>query len=211
VRTSPASRPARNDAGYAHCGRAWLRNLPSVTLLDQRVVVFITGISAAGKSTVSDLLARRFERGVHVKGDVFRRMVVSGREDMTVSPSPAALRQLSLRYRLGASTADAYFQQGFSVVVQDVVLGPDLVSYAKSIRSRPLAVVVLAPRPEVVKQREAARDKVAYRDGHHTIDQLCAVLRHETPRVGLWLDTSKQTPEETVDEIIERGLVDGRF
>jgi len=182
-----------------------------VALLDQRVVVFITGISASGKTTVADLLARRFERGVHVKGDVFRRMIVAGREDMTVQPSPAALRQLSLRYKLGASTADAYFQHGFSVVVQDVVLGPDLVNYARSIKARPLVVVVLAPRPEVVKQREAAREKVAYRDGHHTIDQLCSVLRHETPRVGLWLDTSKQTPEETVDEIVRRGLVDGRF
>ena len=142
--------------------------------------------------------------------DVFRRMVVAGREDMTVSPSQEALQQLSLRYRLGASTADTYFQHGFSVVVQDVVLGPDLVNYAKSIRSRPLVVVVLAPRPEVVKQREADREKVGYRIGHHTIDQLCSVLRHETPRVGLWLDTSKQTPEETVEEIIRRGLTDGR-
>ena len=181
-----------------------------MTLLEQRVVVFITGIAAAGKSTVSDLLARRFERGVHVKGDVFRRMVVAGREDMTVAPSAEALQQLSLRYRLGASTADTYFQHGFSVVVQDVVLGPDLVNYAKSIRSRPLVVVVLAPRPEVVKQREADREKVGYRIGHHTIDQLCSVLRHETPRVGLWLDTSKQTPDETVEEIIRRGLTDGR-
>jgi len=172
--------------------------------------VFITGISAAGKSTVADLLARRFERGAHVKGDVFRRMIVAGREDMTVTPSQEALMQLGLRYRLGAATADAYFQQGFSVVVQDVVLGPDLVNYAKSIRSRPLVVVVLAPRPEVVKQREAAREKVAYYGAHHTIDQLCDVLRHETPRLGLWLDTSKQTPEETVDEIVERGLADGQ-
>jgi adenylylsulfate kinase-like enzyme len=182
-----------------------------VTLLEQPVVVFITGISAAGKSTVADLLAQRFERGVHVKGDVFRRMIVAGREDMTVTPSEDALQQLSLRYRLGASTADAFFRQGFSVVVQDVVLGPDLVNYAKSIRSRPLVVVVLAPRPEVVKQREAAREKVAYRDGHHTVDQLCGVLRHETPRVGLWLDTSKQTPEETVEEIVRRGLTEGHM
>ena len=181
-----------------------------MTLLEQRVVVFITGIAASGKSTVADLLATRFERGVHVKGDIFRRMIVSGREEMKLAPSEGALRQLRLRYRLGAATADAFFQQGFSVVVQDVVLGPDLVNYAKSIRSRPLVVVVLAPRPEVVKQREEDREKVGYRIGHHTIDQLCSVLRHETPRVGLWLDTSKQTPEETVDEIIRRGLTDGR-
>ena len=98
-----------------------------MTLLEQPVVVFITGISAAGKSTVADLLAQRFDRGVHVKGDVFRRMIVAGREDMTVTPSEDALQQLSLRYRLGASTADAFFRQGFSVVVQDVVLGPDLI------------------------------------------------------------------------------------
>jgi len=181
-----------------------------VTLLDQKVVVFITGISAAGKTTVAELLAGRFDRGVHVKGDTFRRMVVAGREDMTVRPSDAALRQLRLRYRLGASTADAYFQQGFSVVVQDIVLGPDLVNYANAIKSRPLVAVVLAPRPEVVAEREAARAKVAYRDGHHTIEELCEVLRSETPRLGLWLDTSKQTPEETVDEIIRRGLPDGR-
>ena len=58
---------------------------------------------------------------------------------------------------------------------------------------------------------EAAREKVAYRDGHHTVDQLCGVLRHETPRVGLWLDTSKQTPEETVEEIVRRGLTEGRM
>src|SRR4051794_19528143 len=54
-------------------------------------VVLITGISAAGKSTVAELLAQRFERGVHVKGDVFRRMVVSGREPMTADPSDEAV------------------------------------------------------------------------------------------------------------------------
>jgi len=96
------------------------------------------------------------------------------------------------------------------VVVQDIVLGPDLVNYANAIKSRPLVVVVLAPRPEVVAEREAARTKVAYRDGRYTIEELCDVLRFETPRVGMWLDTSKQTAEETVDEIIRRGLTDGR-
>jgi cytidylate kinase len=181
-----------------------------VTLVDQRAVVLITGISAAGKSTVAELLARRFERGVHVKGDTFRRMVVSGRHEMTAAPSDEALRQLRLRYRLGAATADAYWEAGFSVVVQDVVIGSALGEYVDAIRSRPLVVVVLAPRSEVVARREAERSKVAYRDGHNSIAELDAALWRETPRIGMWLDTSSQTADQSVDEIIARGLEDGQ-
>ena len=173
-------------------------------MIDAQPVVLVTGISASGKSTVAELLAQRFERGVHVKGDVFRRMVVSGRAEMSASPSADAWDQLRLRYRLGAATADAYHAAGFSVVVQDVVVGQVLDEYVAAIRSRPRFVVVLAPRPDVVEAREAGRAKVAYRDGAPTVDALDHALRHETPRLGLWLDSSDQRPDETVEEIIER-------
>lgn len=181
-----------------------------MSLLDEPVVVLITGISAAGKSTVADRLARCFDRGVHVRGDAFRRMVVSGRVDMSADASDEARRQLALRYRLGAATADAYFDAGFSVVVQDVILGAALAEYVAALRSRPLVVVVLEPTPDVVARREEAREKVAYGPGTHDIAALDAGLRQDTPPIGLWLDTSDQTPEQTVDEILARGLVDGR-
>jgi cytidylate kinase len=177
-----------------------------VSLLDEHVVVLITGISAAGKSTIGDLLARRFERSVHVRGDVFRRMVVAGREEMAAPASDEARRQLRLRYRLGATVADAYHDAGFSVVVQDVVLGPVLAEYVESIRSRPLVVVVLAPRPDIILRREAERAKDAYRQGSHSVADLDAALRSETPRIGMWIDTSDQTPDQTVDAIVARGL-----
>lgn len=178
-------------------------------LLDVRPVVLVAGISASGKSTVAELLARRFDRGVHVKGDVFRRMVVSGRHEMSSEPSDEAWAQLRLRYRLGASTADAYHDAGFSVVVQDVVIGPVLAEYVASIRSRPLVVVVLAPRVEVVAEREAGRSKSAYGADRYGIEALDRSLREETPRLGWWLDTSDQTPEETVEVIVEHGLERG--
>ncbi|WP_334609849.1 AAA family ATPase [Micromonospora sp. CPCC 205546] len=66
-------------------------------------VVLISGIMAAGKSTVAEALARRLPRAVHLRGDVFRRMVVSGRAEMTAEPSAEAWRQLRLRYDLAAS------------------------------------------------------------------------------------------------------------
>src|SRR5713101_7083907 len=121
------------------------------------LIFLVTGIQAAGKSTVGELLACRFERGVHVRGDVFRRMVVSGRENVTPDESEEARRQLDLRYRLGAATADAYCDAGFTVVVQDVIFRDDLTTYVARIRNRPLMVVVLMPRGDVVAAREAAR------------------------------------------------------
>jgi adenylate kinase family enzyme len=71
-----------------------------------RAVYLITGPMAAGKTTVARLLAEQFERGVHLEGDVFRRSIVSGREEMTPEQAPAALEQLRLRYRLAAAAAD---------------------------------------------------------------------------------------------------------
>jgi cytidylate kinase len=179
-------------------------------LTERHVVVLVTGISAAGKSTVSDLLARRFDRAVHVQGDIFRRMVVAGRAEMTSDPSPEAQRQLRLRYALGAATSDAYFEAGFSVVVQDVVLGTMLRDYVGMITSRPLCVVALTPRPDVVAAREAARAKTAYRLGFDTIAVLDGVLRRDTPRIGLWLDTSDRTPDATVDEVVSRAWDEAR-
>jgi chloramphenicol 3-O-phosphotransferase len=175
-----------------------------VSLVDDHVVVLITGISASGKSTVAELLAERFTRGAHVRGDLFRRMVVSGREEMREQPSEEAWSQLRLRYTLGALITDRYFDAGFSVVVQDVVLGPALADYVDAVASRPLYVVVLCPRVEVVEEREARRVKRAYGLGMLGAHALDASLREETPRLGLWLDSSDLTPAETVDAIVAR-------
>ena len=69
-------------------------------------VIVITGAMATGKSTVADLLAIRLPKSVHIHGDMFRRMVVSGRADMTPNPSTDAIAQLNLRYDLAAMAAD---------------------------------------------------------------------------------------------------------
>jgi chloramphenicol 3-O-phosphotransferase len=169
---------------------------------DRRAVVLITGIQAAGKSTVAQLLAERLPRSVHVRGDLFRRMVVNDRAEMTPGPTDEALRQLRLRYQLTATVSDAYFEAGFTVIAQDIILGDHLTEMTAMIRGRPLLIVVLAPQPNAVAAREAARGKTAY--DTWAIGQLDDMLRNQTPRLGLWLDTSGQTAAETVDEILSR-------
>jgi predicted kinase len=165
-------------------------------------VIVVTGIMAAGKSTVAQALAERLPRSVHLRGDVFRRMIVNGRAEMNPRAEDAALAQLRLRYGLAAKAADGYCAAGFAVVYQDVILGPLLREVVELIETRPLRVVVLCPSPEAVADREAARAKTGY--GAWTVADLDRTLRAETPRLGLWLDTSAMTPADTVDALLAR-------
>lgn len=164
--------------------------------------VVITGISAAGKSTVAQALAEQLPRSVHLRGDAFRRMVVNDRADVRPDQQQAALEQLRLRHRLTAQALDTYVAAGFTVVAQDVLLGPLLGEIIADIATRPLGVVVLCPSVDSVQAREAGRAKVGYADW--TVEELDRGLREQTPRIGLWLDNSKQTVDETVDEILRR-------
>lgn len=168
----------------------------------ERAVMVITGVMASGKSTVAQLLAERLPRAVHVRGDVFRRMLVSGRRELVPQGDDEAVEQLRLRYQVSAHTADLYAAAGWTAVVQDVVLGDHLEPYLAAISTRPLYLVVLAPSPDAVAAREAARAKSGY--GSWTVGGLDHVLRERTPRLGLWLDSSGQTPDQTVDALLER-------
>lgn len=74
--------------------------------------------------------------------------------------------------------------------------------YRTLIRHRPCHVVVLLPSVEAVAAREAGRRTKGY--GAWTVADLHAGFAASTPRVGIWLDTTAMTPDETVDEILAR-------
>jgi len=164
-------------------------------------LVLVTGIMAAGKSTVAQLLAERLApRSVHLRGDVFRRMIVNGRAEMGRELDAEALGQLRLRYALAVAAAGAYLDAGFDVVHQDIVIGPELAHVARAYAGRPLHVVVLCPSPAVVAAREAGRAKVGYRGV--SVDDLDRPLRADTPRLGLWVDSSAMSAPETADYVL---------
>src|ERR1700690_797865 len=164
---------------------------------DPAVGFVLTGVMAAGKSTVAELLAQRFERGVHVRGDVFRRMIVRGRDPIAPELGDEALRQLDLRQHIAASVANEYWRDDFTVVLQDIYAGEGLANVVGHLEISPLYLIVLTARPDVVAQREALREKTGY--GEWGVEGFCAAFEAETPRIGLWLDTSDLTAEETVE------------
>jgi GrpB-like predicted nucleotidyltransferase (UPF0157 family) len=79
------------------------------------------------------------------------------------------------RCRIAAAAADAGVEAGSSVVLEDVVAPRLLGEYRTMIRSRPCHVIVLVPSDQ---------------------------LDHATPRVGIWLDPARLTPEQCVEEIL---------
>jgi predicted kinase len=162
----------------------------------------ISGIPGAGKTTVASALAARLPRAAQLEGDQIGELVVSGRVLPGQEPGDEAEVQLRVRRRVLCLLADAYAEAGFCPVIDDVVVSPGVLArYQEQLLTRPLAFVQLAPRLEVVRARDAGRDKHWFEVWSH----LDAEMRQWDPRPGLWLDTSDMTVADTVDAILDRG------
>lgn len=162
----------------------------------------ISGVPAAGKTTVGRRLAARLPKAVCVPGDAIRSMVVSGRADMVSDAGEAELAQLLLRYRGALAVAAVYLEAGFDAIVEDVIIGPVLREFLALVPVPELHLVFLDPDADALAERDKNRTKTAYSDERWDVHELRGVLRGHTSRLGLWLDSSRLTAEQTVDEIL---------
>jgi hypothetical protein len=178
-----------------------------------RKVVLITGLQAAGKSTIAPLLASRLgPPAATLDGDVFYRGVVAGAVGMTPDPAPEAVRQLQLRYAATAKIAQHYADAGFDFTCSDVIFGPDVERWFDALHDVEPHLVVLVPSIDSVVERELGRGSTAYSDWQPADGTLADAVRAleqdllATPRRGLWINTTHQTPIETVEAILENDL-----
>jgi predicted kinase len=161
----------------------------------------ISGVPASGKSTVARLLASRLDRAVYVPGDTIRAMVISGRAEMAAGAGDAQLDQLLLRYQGALALAGVYLEAGFDVIVEDVIIGQVLRQFLGLVPVPEMQLVFLDPNTATLSERDANRTKTAYGE-RWNVRQLRDVLHLETARIGLWLDSTELTAEQTVDRIL---------
>jgi hypothetical protein len=172
----------------------------------ERAVLLINGTQGAGKSTVARALAGRFEHGACIDADDLLRLIVSGAAPLEPQLSVEAESQLRLRARIASSLADTLFEAGFTVTVAEILVGR-LDHFSADIKSRPLLLVNLAPSLNIVKRRNEERpNKNVFEPWSPILDRaMCETMSG----VGLWLDNSNQTLEETVEEILRRVWLEG--
>jgi predicted kinase len=162
----------------------------------------ISGVPAAGKTTVGRLLAGRLDRAIFVPGDTIRAMVT---RRAAASQDPGAdtqLRHLLLRYQGALALASVYLGAGFDVIMEDVIIGPVLRNFLALVPVPELHLVFLDPDAPAVAERDRHRAKTAYADGKWDVDELRSVLRGHTSRLGLWLDSTDLSADQTVDRIL---------
>jgi len=166
----------------------------------------VSGSQGAGKSTVAQLLARRFDPGAWVSADLLHKMIVSGgRWPEGAAMSGTAERQLWLRLRHACLLGQSFVANGITAVLDDIVIGSRLDELLDHLADERFVFVMLTPRLDVIRERERGRGTALWQQW----EWLDHEIRTKTPRIGLWLDTSDQTPDQTVDEIVARGWTEG--
>lgn len=171
-------------------------------MADSPRIFLITGIPGAGKTTVSRLLAEQFPRGVHIEADALHKLIVRGALWPNEEPRDDAKRQLEMRALNAAMLAANFFDNDFTVVIDDIIVGKDRLSiYEDYLGDRALSLVVLAPPLEVALSRDTTR---GYKNTDGIWAHLDAEQREKLGDVGRWLDNAHLSPEETVASILSQ-------
>ena len=163
-------------------------------------IFLITGLPGAGKSTVSRALALRFDRAAHIDIDmVFHHFTVAGKVDPAKQDAESAV-QAMLAVRNAAAMARNYADAGFTCVLDGAVVErAHVTACARAVYPHRLHLVVLAPPLRVSEERDARRSGKTVADFFRHLHPL---LHEQLSQLGLWLDTSQQTPAESVTAIL---------
>lgn len=164
--------------------------------------VIVSGMPAAGKSTITELAARLLPRAAQLKADDVNRLVLSGRVGYLCQPADEALRQAELCNRNLCSMANNFVDYGFTVLMDQLVeTRAELDFLIDLMAPRPVRLVTLAPGPDICRRRNTMRDAEDQFD-YDGYDELHENMRRSFSGIGWWFDTSALTPDETAHRLV---------
>jgi predicted kinase len=169
--------------------------------------IIVSGMPGAGKSTVSELVARLLPRAAQVKGDDVNLMILSGGVWFMGTPRDEALRQYELCKRNMCALTNNFVDFGFTVLMDTVVQDREMLDLLLALMSpRPVRLVILAPGIEVCQHRNAMRH-ANERFEFHGYEHLEADMQHHLRDIAWWFDTSALTPQETAEQLVKEAAI----
>ena len=174
-------------------------------------VLILTGPPGAGKTSVAFALAERFDRMVLVPVDDLRHWVRAGYRHPWTGDA-----QTAEQLRMATDSAIAVTRNAvgyrYSVIVDDVVIGPDAEAYRAGLAGLDAQVqfVTLLPSLERTLERDTARGAASIPDRVRTLHQQLAEAVAIGAQPGAILDTSAdddaRMSADRVQDAISRGL-----
>lgn len=164
--------------------------------------LIITGAPAAGKSTISRLVAAGLNRSARLDGDFVHELIVSGFVWGLGEPADEAAHQVRLTRKNLCALAANFADASFTPIIDTLIPNREGLDYfLDALRPRRVLLVVLMPTIEVHHCRNSIREpeEQFFFDDYET---LMADMRKGFGTVGWWFDTSAFTPEETATHII---------
>lgn len=166
-------------------------------------VLVISGLPGSGKSVTTRAVVARLSRAAHVEADVLHDMVKQGRAwpkgGERPQPGDEFDVQLSMRLEQACLLARSFVGNGFTAIVDDIVIGPRLGQLIEHLQGVDTRFVMLSPDFEVVKARWRAIDSPFVDDWDWIEEE-----RLQTDRVGLWLDSTTMTIDDVAREVLDR-------
>ena len=162
-------------------------------------VCLITGPMGAGKSSVSNALADKFERSAVIEVDKLRGMIKGG----FVRPSPHTAEvdlQLSLSAKNACDVANNFLEKGFNVFIDGIVGRKLLKQYSSYFKDKNFKAFLLLPSLETLLAR--FDDRGDYVELRQRATELHEIFSEKRDQLDCHIiDSSNQSLEETVEQI----------
>ena len=164
-------------------------------------VCLITGPAGGGKTSVSNALAKRFERSAVIEVDTLQGMIKGGH----VRPWPynnEAASQLFLSAQNACDVANNFLERDFNVIIADAVGKTQLEQYSNFFKDRNFKTFLLLPSLEVLRARfDNREDNKELRERTTELHKKFSERRDQLNWQAI--DSSDQSLDETVEHIYQ--------